>query len=67
MIDEGSNLGSRASLPTTANFDDWYRLFGGYDADRTYKGPCAGPGVTGQSGRGPGNGESNGNEKGHGD
>ena len=71
VLDEESNLADRASLPTTADFDDWYRLFGGYDADTNYKGPRAGPGVPGESGKGPGKGKSNGkgkgNGKGHGD
>ena len=44
---------------TAINVDDWYRLFDGYDADTTYKGPRAGPGVPGESENGPG--------KGHGD
>jgi len=75
VIDEQSNLADRASLPTTGNVDDWYRLFDGYDADATYKGPRAGPGVPGESGNGPGKGNGNGashgkgkgNGKGYGD
>jgi endonuclease YncB( thermonuclease family) len=69
VVDEESNLADRASLPTTSNFDDWYRLFGGYDADTNYKGPRAGPGAPGESGKGPGKGNGNGkgNGKGHGD
>ncbi|MFD1526509.1 hypothetical protein, partial [Halolamina salina] len=67
VIDESSNLADRASLPTTANFDDWYRLFGGYDADANYKGPRGGPGVPGKSGKDPGSGKGNGKGKGHAD
>ncbi len=67
VVDEESNLADDATLPTTANFDDWYRLFGGYDADTNYKGPRAGPGVPGKSGKGPGKGKGNGKSKGHGD
>ena len=66
VVDESSNLGGETNVPTTGNFDDWYRLFDGYDADTNYKGPRAGPGVPGGSGKGPGKGNGNGKGPGKG-
>lgn len=63
VLDETANLDSRASLPTTSNFDDWFRLFGGYDPETNYKGGRGGPGVPGSQGNGKGH--SKGNGKGH--
>lgn len=59
VVDEQSNLAGRASLPTTGNFDEWYRLFSGFDADTNYRGPRAGPGAPGESGKGDGRGKAN--------
>lgn len=59
VLDDSANLDGRGSLPTTANFDEWFRLFGGYDPNTKYKGARGGPGVPGSQGKG--------NQKRHGD
>ncbi|MBP1987298.1 DUF4350 domain-containing protein [Halolamina salifodinae] len=66
VLDEEANLDGRASLPTTGNLDEWFRLFGGYDADTNYKGARGGPGSPGANGKGHGKGNGKGHSKGKG-
>ncbi|WP_071391246.1 Gldg family protein [Haloprofundus marisrubri] len=58
VVDDASNLDGDASVPVTANFDEWFRLFDGYDADASYKGARGGPGRPGCHGRRRGDGQS---------
>ena len=51
VTDSANNLDGSASVPVTANLDDWFRLFGSYTGETTYRGDRGGPGVPGCQGR----------------
>ena len=63
VVDERSNLADDPNVPTTDQFDHWFRLFGGYDSDTEYRDPRGRPRSPGKSSDALGRP----NGKGHGD
>ncbi|MFC5366081.1 DUF4350 domain-containing protein [Salinirubrum litoreum] len=60
VVDTENNVNDDPAVPTTANVDDWFRLFDAYTGETTYKRTRGGPGRPGCVGRrtAAGNGES---------
>ena len=44
IVDPSSNLAGDPSIPVTANFDEWFRLFGSYTGETNFTGARGGPG-----------------------
>jgi endonuclease YncB( thermonuclease family) len=69
VVNPEANLNTDPSVLTTSNFDQWFRLFGGYTGDTKFKGARGGPGRPGchADGRGkPKSGRGKSNKRGHG-
>jgi hypothetical protein len=47
VVDPTNNVGDDPAIPTTSNFDRWFRLFDSYTGETKYKGPRGGPGRPG--------------------
>ncbi|SDM75737.1 Endonuclease YncB, thermonuclease family [Halogranum gelatinilyticum] len=59
VVDTESNLDDDPDVPVTGNVDDWFRLFGSYDGETTYKRTRGGPGRPGCSAGGKGKNTKN--------
>ncbi len=60
VVDTTNNVGDDLVIPTTSNFDRWFRLFDSYTGETKYKGARGGPGRPGchVGGRGQKNGRA---------